>query len=122
MGVERESARRNGGNGSPIDAFVDVVQSSQEVVLRRLDVLRLESERWLEHLRDETLSLVFAGLFGAVAWVLLLGAAVVFLAHEIGLGWAMLTLGLAHAALAFLVRRAVRGARPTRPAVNRDGA
>ncbi len=122
MGVERESARRNGGNGSAIDAFVDVVQSSQEVVLRRLDVLRLESERWVEHLRDETLSLVFAGLFGAAAWVLLLGAAVVFLAQEIGLGWAMLVLGLAHAALAFLVRRAVRGERPTRPAVNGDGA
>ena len=122
MGVEREGVRSNGENGSPIDALVDVVQSSQEVVLRRVDVLRLDAERRVERLRDEAVSLVVAGLFAAIAWMLLLGAAVVFLAREIGFGWALLVLGVANVLLALLLRRGLRGERPDRPADEGDSA
>jgi hypothetical protein len=109
MDVGREHLGRGDRAASPIEALGDVVQSGQDVVLRRLDVLRIEAERRIEGLRDETLGLVAAGLLAFSAWVLLLGAAVVFLSREVGLGWALVILGAANLMLALLVQRGARG-------------
>lgn len=112
MQARRDEIRRDDREGA-IAAFADVVQSSQEVVLRRLDVLRLEAERRLELIRDETVALAVAGLLAVSAWVLLLSGAVVFLSRELGLGWALIAIGVVNLAIAGLVKAGAhrRGAR-----------
>ncbi len=107
------SHERPGRQPGPIEAFSEVVQSSQDVVMRRIEVLRLETLERFETLRGEVISLIAAAILAVSAWALCLGGVVILLAKSIGLAPALLALGATLTILAFVILRLQAAPDPT---------
>ena len=81
-------------------ALEEIVESGQQLVLARLDLMRLELQDTIKRGAKGARLMAFATFAGAIGWIALMVAAVMALNTRMPAGFSVLVVGLFHVGLA----------------------